>query len=58
MNQNQKSTRDHIVKDDDPTYQRQNSIIIKQLPEFTSIQQQESVTKAWMQRMDGEKVFG
>ena len=22
MNQNQKSTRDHIVKDDDPTYQR------------------------------------
>ena len=31
MNQNQKSTRDHILKDDDPTYQRQNLRIIKQL---------------------------
>ena len=58
MNQNQKSTRDHIVKDDDPTYQRQNQRIIKQLPEFASIQPQESINQAWMQRIDGEKVFG
>ena len=58
MNQNHKSTRDHIVKDDDLTYQRQNQRIIKQLPEFAVIRPQESITKAWMQRIDGEKVFG
>ena len=45
MNQNQKSTRDHIVKNDDPTYKRQNQRIIKQLPEFASIQSQESISK-------------
>ena len=40
---------------ENPTYQRQIQRIINTTQEFASIQPQESIAQAWMQRIDEEK---
>ena len=49
MNQTQRSTRDHIVKDEKVQLTKGRSReLSKQLQEFASIQPKESIAQAWM----------
>ena len=42
---NQSHTRDHIMKDDEPTYQRQNLRIIKQLQNLLQFNHENQLIK-------------